>query len=210
MPSDDTRIAGTKTVADWKRTKLLLENGNNKSNWDNAYNDFLLKRLHTRYFAPIKAIEDMKSSVGEGFAIVTLHCSLIEFLAALVKGENFQDKKKSELAEHEYGRSESKNLFCEFLTSHNPFSCMFTEEQAKDFYGNVRCGLLHEAQTRGGWKIQVCSTASVAVDARGKIVYRNKLQPAFDQFLEWYKCELAKDPKLQKAFIRKFDGLSNQ
>jgi hypothetical protein len=207
---DSTRIAGTKTAADWKALRVRLESCKTEPLWEEAFEDFLKARLDSRYFGPVKAIEGMKLSEGEGFAIVTLHCSLIEFLATTILGKTFRDK-NADPKNHEYGRGESKNLFVEFLKTNEPFKNMFSQDgQAEDFYSNVRCGLLHEAQTRAGWRIRVCPSASMAIDTFKKVVYRDKMQAAFDQFLEWYKSELAQNCNFQEAFIRKFNGLCEE
>lgn len=211
MLQESTQIAGTKTVADWNAFRAQLEGCNDVSLWDKAFNDFLKARLDSRYFAPIREIEKLNLNIGEGFAIAALHCTLIEFLATTIQGRTFRDANKKDLNEHEYGRGESKNLFVEFLNTNEPFKNMFSQEgQAEDFYSNVRCGLLHEAQTRAGWRIRVCSSASMAINASEKLVYRDKMQAAFDQFLEWYKSELAQNCRFQQAFIRKFNSLCEE
>jgi hypothetical protein len=78
---------------------------------------------------------------------------------------------------------------------------------AGDFYVSVRCGLLHEARTKGTWKIRVCESAVLAIDAKAKVVYRNKMQAAFDEFVNWYEQQLCEETDVQQAFIRKFDSL---
>ena len=208
---DHTRIAGDKTVAEWKDLKKCLCNCTEPRIWQEAFDDYFKTRLDSRYFKPIKALEKMESYDGEGFSIVTLHCSLIEFLATTLQGKTFRDAKKDELKDNEYGRGESKKIFVEFLQHHAPFNAMFSpKEAATDYYSNVRCGLLHEAQTRGGWRIRVCPSANIAIDVSNKIVYRDKMQGAFDQFVSWYGKELSTDAKLQQAFIRKFDSLCGE
>lgn len=208
MLPDNTRIAGAKTAADWKAIKSQLENCSDPSIWEKAFEDFFEARLSSRYFEPVRAIEKMGSDVGEGFAIVTLHCSLIEFLAATLVGKTYRSRRNSDppLGELEY--SNSRDIFVEFLVNHEPFSAMFTQsDTAGDFYVSVRCGLLHEACTKGQWRIRVCESAALAIDANAKVVYRNKMQAAFNQFVTWYKKQLPGDAELQKAFIRKFDSL---
>ena len=70
--------------------------------------------------------------------------------------------------------------------------------------------LLHEARTKGNWKIRVCKSATQAIDVDAKIVYRDKMQSAFDQFVIWYGRKLPTEAKLQQAFIRKFDSLCDE
>lgn len=50
---------------------------------------FLKRRLETRYLEPIRAMQCHLNQQGEGFAIVSLQCALVEFFAALVEGRHF-------------------------------------------------------------------------------------------------------------------------
>ena len=78
---------------------------------------------------------------------------------------------------------------------------------ATEFYGNVRCGLLHEAQTTGKWKIRV--NKGVLITQLGgeyildRLVFKKKLK----QYLSLYKKNLLGTKELKEAFIRKFDGI---
>lgn len=205
---DDTRIAGTKTVADWKSIRVRLDGDNNQAVWRDAFNDFFLARLDSRYFKPIEALGSMKLFDGEGFSIVTLHCSLIEFLASTVDGRTYRYSRNGvpPLGKFEY--SNSSDLFSQFLQIQVPFKDMFANDKsAKEFYASVRCGLLHEARTKGNWLIKVTDLAEPAIDTEAKVIYRNKMQEAFEQFTTWYGEQLAIDVNLQQAFIRKFNSL---
>ena len=46
-------------------------------------------------------------------------------------------------------------MFVNFLSKREPFKQVFNEPLAKEFYKNIRCPLLHEAATRGGWVIRI-------------------------------------------------------
>lgn len=208
---DDTRIAGQKTVADWKAMKVRLEGCTDPEIWKEAFRDFFKARLENRYFKPIEALGKMEQYEGEGFAIATLHCSLIEFLASALEGKSYRYRRNSDppLGKHEY--SNSRDMFVRFLRCRPPFNKMFANERtAEDFYAGVRCGLLHEARTKGMWKIRVCQSAVSAIDTKDKILYRNKMQDAFDQFMSRYENDLSIDDALQRAFIRKFNSLCEE
>jgi hypothetical protein len=205
--SDDTRIAGEKTVADWAAMKDRLTSSPGQSAWTEAFKDFFKMRLESRYFEPIRAIEAIKKDAGEGFAIVALHCSLIEFLASTLEGKKYVHNNNP--GTYEYNKSGI--MFTDFLNKNEPFKSMFSNiDHADKFYQSVRCGLLHEARTKERWKIRVCESAKQAIDVENKVVYRNKMQAAFDQFVHWYGCQLPKDAALQQAFIRKFDSLCEE
>lgn len=203
---DSVRIARNKTVADWKAMKGRLARGNDTHVWMEAFKEFFEGRLDSRYFAPIKTLEALDAYDGEGFSIVTLHCSLIEFLAASLEGKIYRPRGNGALDEFEY--SNSGDMFARFLREQLPFKEVFHDDmKAKDFYTNVRCALLHEARTRNGWRIRFDRNAKLAIDVDAKIVYRNKMQEAFDGYVKWYGENLPLNAPMQKAFIRKFDSL---
>lgn len=207
--SNDTRIARSKTVADWMAMRDRLTGSPDPADWTEAFEDFFKARLESRYFEPIRAIAKIKKDDGEGFVIVALHCSLIEFLAATLKGKTYKYQRNGNPGQLEY--SSSSDLFVEFLESNEPFKAMFSKAgTAQDFYSSARCGLLHEARTKGRWKILVCESATQAIDVHQRVVYRNKMQAVFDRFVEWYGQQLLTDAGLQQAFIRKFDSLCNE
>jgi hypothetical protein len=109
------------------------------------------------------------------------------------------------LGAHEY--SNSGDLFISFLSGRQPFAKDFSKLLARDFYEGVRCALLHEARTKGGWTIRAKSTVANVVCAAPKIVYRDNFHAALLEFIEWYKGALLSDRVLQEAFIRKHDSL---
>ena len=94
-----------------------------------------------------------------------------------------------------------------FLTKRTPFNAEFDAPLARDFYKNVRCGLLHEARTKGGWTIQGKSHAAKLVSRADSIVYRDDFQDGLLTFFKWYEGSLLTQTQLQDAFTRKFDSL---
>ncbi len=144
--------------------------------WPKAI-ELLVQRLDTRYFRPIQKILHMRISTGEGFAVMTLICSLVEFLQTCYEGKTYQYRAKE--TDFVYGDSGTK--FKSFLLQHEPFKSIFNkpvtnqtkyENFAEDFYLNVRCGLLHEASTKNNWVIKidkVCATKSFVDVSNEKI-----------------------------------------
>ena len=206
------KIAGDKTVSDWKDLRSTLKPGKNREAWITARTDFFLARLETRYFDPIKLLQQCSDKQGEGFSIVVLQCSLIEFLASTLEGSSYRHPSQNNVSNpgnHEY--SSSKRLFVEFLCSTAPFKKHFSSnEEAEDFYKNVRCALFHEARTKGGWKIRSGHKHNLPIDMKHKIVFRDNLQLALYEFADKYCESLLDCCELQKAFIRKFDSLCEE
>jgi hypothetical protein len=203
--SPRTVIAGAKTAGDWGRLRRCLSRRGNLAAWEEAYADFYLARLKTRYLEPIKILQTQLTGQGEGFSIVAIQCSLVEFLEATIQGSTFKHPSKGKPGPHEY--SSSGRLFISFLTEREPFRQHFDASVAKAFYEDIRCGLLHEARTKGGWRIWARTREGNLLDKEKKILYRDNLQTAFEQFLDLYRKDLLRDPELRDAFIRKFDSL---
>ena len=141
---------------------------------------------------------------GEGFSIVAIQCSLIEFLESTLQGKGYVHGRVTN-PQHEYSKSGA--MFQAFLVNRPFFSREFNRVLANDFYESVRCGVLHEARTRNGWTISAKSKNGTIVEPNQKIVYRDDFQSALLDFVEWYKRELSAQRDLQEAFIRKFNSL---
>jgi hypothetical protein len=208
--TDSVKIAGYRKCRDWATFKPSLEDGHDASAWRRAAQDYFHTRIATRYLEPVEAIGNKQPKMrGEGFAIVAILCSLIEFLEATVRGLKYvHGGAKKELAPFEY--SDSKKLFVDFLRTREPFKKEFTTKKiAKSFYVGVRCGLLHEAATKREWLIRSSSSSKIIEQKpNGEwIVYHRTFYSALCAFIGWYETQLTTDEDFQAAFIRKFDSL---
>lgn len=199
---DEVYISPTKTANSWKLKRADLIAGDREC-WEHVIRDYFSDRLYSRYLAPIETLERMSLSSGEGFAIVTIQCSLIEFLESCFQGKNYRFAKKC--GKFEYSRS--SEIFVSFLQNREPFNSEFSRKFAKSFYEGVRCGLLHEAATTDGWKIRLGSGERV-LDKKNKIVFRDAFQIALLKYIEGYKELLLTCKTSQDAFIRKFDNIA--
>jgi len=206
----DTKIAGRKTCAHWTDFKAALVPGCDSALWQRAASDYFHVRLSTRYLEPIRAIQAKSSLRGEGFSVVAIQCSLIEFLESTIQGLTYAYRRcpsKEPRGKYEY--SDSQCLFVDFLRKRHPFHQHFTTKKlANDFYVGVRCGLLHEARTKNGWVIHSKGLGIIDVnDAHRKIVYHVNFQEALLEFAQWYETQLLSNNSWKEAFVRKFDSL---
>ncbi len=204
----DVYIAGSKTMDDWKAFRNTLALGGD-SEWKSAFEEYFHQRLSLRYLEPIRVLQDHGTFQGEGFSIVAIQCTLIEFLASTVEGKNYRFRRKGDPPLGPYEYSNSCDLFVTFLAARQPFQNVFDSVLARDFYAGVRCGLLHEARTKNGWTIWAKSPSGTIIDGGQKIVYRNDLQAGILAFVKWYESALKVEVSLQEAFVRKFDSLCN-
>jgi len=206
MSTGDTYIAGWKTADDWQAVRSKLVGNSDPSIWKTVFEDYFCTRLNLRYFGPIKTLQEHGTFQGEGFSILAIQCTLIEFLESTVQGLKYRYLRKGEtLNPNEY--SSSREIFVSFLCKRDPFAKDFDDTLAKDFYENIRCGLLHEARTKNGWKVWAKGPVDSIISRKQRIVYRDNFQLALDSFVDWYGKTLCSDNTLQEAFIRKFDDL---
>ena len=165
----------------------------------------------------------MRITTGEGFAAMTLVCSLVEFLQSCYEGKTYELNANE--TKFVYGGSGAK--FKAFLISHEPFKSIFSNPVSKpdkkiknfadDFYSNVRCGLLHEAATKNNWLIKTSKASSTKIfvdisDESKKVIYRDNFVEAIKKFVDSYKQEILNNKKnvglsLRDNFARKLDAL---
>lgn len=195
------------TETDWNRAAIIFS-----------------KRLDEFFFKPIKRLLPFKR--GEGFAIVTLQCALIETFAAFKKGQVYDRTKEP----NDIYYKESQNIFTSFLNEEDLFKDNFGGNEKPStacFYSDVRCGLMHETRTKDRWIIIAdaleyrkknglskaeYTDETLIKKASGKhIIFRNQLQTALDTYFKNYKEDLIKSgdefEKKRKFFARKLDHL---
>jgi hypothetical protein len=205
MEHEDTLVSRSKTCGDWKIVRSLLTQPGAVGSWMETFDDYFYSRIETRYLEPIKSLQQLKRNEGEGFSIVAIHCTLIEFLESTLQGTRYRYvRNDKDLKPNEYNKSAP--VFINFLATRSPFNKCFDQTLAKDFYEKVRCSLLHEARTRE-WKILANSSIGSMIDPINKIIYRNDFHQALLVFISSYRKSLAVDRSLQEAFVRKFDSI---
>jgi len=208
------RIAGRRTDQQWEMLKksFLLEPS--LSLWEKVFEQYYRARINTRYLNPINSIRRHDTKNGEGFAIVALFCSLIEFLESCERGCNFHliGWSNDSLQPYEYNERQASSYFKNFLRTRKPFDRLVPSELIDSFYKDVRCGLLHEARTKGSWYISTAKSNGILISQESEKItlYRNQLIPALEIYFDDYRSRLLNNPCTQEAFIRKFDFLCQQ
>ncbi|WP_177733476.1 hypothetical protein [Flavobacterium inviolabile] len=134
--------------------------------------DFIFQRLHSRYLKPfLFSDEKFTKEFKNGFSIMANCCLLIETLQSFKNGWGDSDRK-------------SGQAFKQFLTSELKFSAFKSKEH--DFYVNIRCGILHQGETTGGWIVNRSGTnlfddKNLAVDS---IVFARELENSLKNYSE--------------------------
>jgi len=206
MNPNNHYIAGRNTPNDWSKFKSNLVVGGSEKEWGDAFIEYYMPRLDLRYLHPIKVLQENGTFQGEGFSIMAILCTLIEFLESTCQGKIYKYYPRGQQpGPNEY--SSSKDMFVSFLINRNPFKNIFSEQLAKEFYSSIRCGLLHEASTKNGWRIWAESANGLIIDATQKIVYRNNFEESIRQFIDSFGEDLKSNQAFQEAFIIKFNSL---
>jgi hypothetical protein len=123
MLSENTRLSKDVTVRDY----LGLERERDKE----RIADFILSRFAERYITPIES-----SNQKHGFCTMAISCLMVEALESFRMGRRDSNRK-------------SKKTFQDFFDRDPELKAI----PAGEFYRHVRCGILHQAETTGGWKI---------------------------------------------------------
>ncbi|MBK5212742.1 MAG: hypothetical protein JJE55_03655 [Flavobacteriaceae bacterium] len=138
-----------KTLEKW------LADGNQKE-----LADFFFDRFYTRYLKPFDyKHKNYITSYKNGFAIMASCCLLIETFISYTNNEFKNNRQKSERS-FGYFFLTNKEFICfsEGGLELNKYEKQLTKYLnnrgiPKDFYSNVRCGILHNGETKNNWKI---------------------------------------------------------
>jgi hypothetical protein len=172
----ETKLSSSITVNDYRK----LEAAGDKK----AIGEFIYKRFDERYFSPI-----LSSSNKHGFTMMAIGCLVIETLESF-----YQGKKDSG------GRS--KKMFSDFLKRDTGLRIFSSEDDW--FYFKVRCGILHQAEVIGGWRI---IRSGDLLNSGDKTINAEKFIQELQKILKNYEIQLQTDELLWSNFKLKMDAI---
>jgi hypothetical protein len=160
----------------------------NTGNWDLAI-EIIKDRFYSRYFNPVEKLiscADKSISNNCGFIIMSIDCLLIETINQFYMGIGS--------TEELYPRNNwmaFRDFFCH-TSNFNEFKT--NRNLVKVFYNQIRCGLLHQAETKSLSLINIKENSIVKVIkdkldySDGIIINRNLFHKAlkadFDKYIE--------------------------
>lgn len=159
--SVETQLSLSTTVIEYQ--KMLEDNDKN------AIADFISNRFNERYLLPFD-----DNSKKNGFSMMAVSCLMIEAL------ESFRQGRQN-------SKGKSKCVFNSFFNRSSYFSD-FSDHKG-DFYKHIRCGLLHQAETTGGWKITRKGNQLVDLDNRviDATIFMEKLELEIKSYVKELK-----------------------
>jgi hypothetical protein len=170
---------------------LIKDEKNKKEIADAIFNRYFDRYLKIFYYPAQQTKNYIKTNGGKetqhsknvfneeyksGFSIMTNCCLLIEAFSTFLEGQNQTNKN---------GKDTFKLFFKKAATYNNSLKIFETEET---FYKNIRCGLLHQGETYGKFKIR---RDTQLFDSANKTINAKLFCDALKEFLTSYKNELA-------------------
>jgi hypothetical protein len=174
----DTRLSSKVSISDY----LELEKAKDK----NQIVVFVRERFTERYITPLKGDPKRK----HGFCTMAICCLMIEALESFWQGWKDSNGRSKSAFNSFFHRNQNLNVFC---------NC------ANDFYYNVRCGILHQAETKNGWHIR---RKGPIFDLETKKINATKFHKAMEECLKYYCNELKKsdwNSKIWEDFRKKME-----
>jgi len=170
----ETRLSKSVTVDKYKQ----LEEQEDKQ----AIAAFIVERFDERYFNPV-----MNSSSKHGFTMMAVGCLVIETLESFYHGWHDSSKKYpfDKFFERQHAEGKSLGVFA---------------GDAIKFHQNIRNGILHQAETKGGWKIR---RSGDLLDLDGKTINADRFIRELRKMVAEYADQLHADPILWANFKKK-------
>jgi hypothetical protein len=158
---DKVRLSSSVTVADYRQ--LEKQQDRLKISY------FVKERFSERYICPL---EKVPHAYKNGFSIMACCCLMIEALESFYEGS-------------EDTKGNSKSCFDSFFQRALQFSIF--KEVSSEFYINVRCKILHQAETTGGWRIL---RKGELFDRDNLTINASKFLKSLKEYLDGYVEEL--------------------
>jgi hypothetical protein len=137
-----TRISPLYRFSDWIALRPALNDQENADGWRRA-TEIFHDRIQNRFLEPINRLRDVpeSSDLSFGFAMLALDCLSIDTIQSFREGRT----KGSE--------ARTAKAFVEFFRGSERF-CFSSRRMIDEFFDAIRCGLIHDGETRKGWRLR--------------------------------------------------------
>jgi hypothetical protein len=195
-----TRISPRFRSTDWAQLRPSLNDNANVEAWARAI-EMLHDRIQSRFLQPVDHLKNAPQStdLGFGFAMLALDCLLIDTIQSFREGRLKGNEARTARA------------FVDFFRASTRFgSPIWSRRLIDEFFDAIRCGLMHDGETRKGWRLRRRhETAIVERSDEGYVLYRDNFHDALKAEFETYKEELSagRTPALRENFLIRMDAI---
>ena len=176
--SKHTELSSSVTVNEYQ--SLLKRNDRKRAA------EFVRERFEERYFNPI---ESAPKSDKHGFASLAICCLVIETLESFYQG--LKDT-----------RGHSGEMFEAFFKRDTPLKVFGGD--GNWFFKDIRCGILHQSETRNGWRIL---RKDKLLNLEHKTINATLFLWALREEVATYSQQLVVDDELWERFKVKMEGV---
>ncbi len=179
------------------------------TDWEIAF-DIFEDRIAGRFLKQIEILEsneDPEIKYFSGFSIMAIDCLLIETLQQFYNGTK------------RTGKGQDEKVFHDFFSRSSFFSTFFNEiDKTRIFYNHIRCGILHQAQTKKQSIIHIRGNTPLiewidkADYSKGLSINRYEFHKALLEVYEKYLRDLrsTKNLNLRRKFEKKMNIIAKQ
>lgn len=161
------------------RIEQLVANGDRKT-----LSAFLRQRFQERYFSPLET-----SQAKNGFTTMAVACLVIETVEAFHQGRTNT-------------RGKSREIFSDFFARDTALK-QFGDSNDW-FYEHLRCGILHQGETTGGWKIR---RSGPLLNNQSKVINASRFLAELKKIVNSYSLQLVNDDLLFSNFVCKMNAI---
>jgi hypothetical protein len=159
--------------------------------------EFVYSRFYRRYLMPfIKVDPDYNS----GFAQMAACCLMIEAMESFRNGWEDTNKLKDENNK----KIKPGKIFGDFFKHYKKFNDF--KDLGDEFYDSIRCGILHQAEVRNGWRL-VREKKYPLLDQESRLIHSTRFCYRMKVCLKQYQKELEENDstwdkfKIKMAFV---------
>jgi hypothetical protein len=165
--TDEVHLSSNVTVAKYREMEIKHDK--------QGIAAFLGERFRERYLLPVRgdSCNSFVDTEGKsGFAMMAIGCLMIEALESFYQGwSNTRNKKGAD-------------IFDGFFARYQEFAPL--QGLGAAFYSSIRCGILHQAETTGGWLIRRDQPSMVDINAKvvDANIFIKNLEASLDHFCD--------------------------
>ena len=202
----DIKISPNYFASKWNGLDLTTKDS---ADWQTAI-DIFEDRINGRFFNQVDELTSNKNSkvrAFSGFVIIAIDCLLIETLEQFYRGIK------------RTGKDQDDQIFHDFFQRSGELKSFFDNlDKSKIFYSQIRCGILHQAQTKKQSIIHLKSGTSTLSwinkgdFQKGISINRNKFHNSIKKVFSQYLFDLrkGKDLNLRNKMKRKMNFIATQ